>query len=124
MPVAVAAATVPDTFPELAPARPGGSVPEIKYHVYGGLPPLALRAAVYATPCVALGSVGKVVIAKTVATGVLAERATPAEGRVSKSIVMKPVTAPAAEPKYVTCSGSLPPGATAVLDVNPVTANG
>jgi hypothetical protein len=52
--------------PLSAPAResvsPGGSAPPVTDHVYGGLPPVAVKLCEYATPAVPPGSVVEVVI--------------------------------------------------------------
>ena len=48
----VAAVGVPDKEPDELRLRPAGSVPEVTAKLYGLLPPLALKVAVYAVPTV------------------------------------------------------------------------
>jgi len=53
---------VPVSAPALESASPGGSGPVVTDHVYGGVPPVALKLWEYATPGVPPGSVVEVVI--------------------------------------------------------------
>ena len=63
---------VPEITPVLAPrASPAGNDPVATDHVYTPVPPVALSVALYAVPCVPVGSVA-VVITGACATGVTA----------------------------------------------------
>jgi hypothetical protein len=55
-----AAVGVPEIAPPLDRVRPSGSGPATKYHLYGAVPPVAVRTCEYGTPTVPWGN-GEVV---------------------------------------------------------------
>jgi hypothetical protein len=65
---------VPERTPEGLRVSPFGRLPDVRAHVYGGTPPVALNVNDYGTPTVPAGSVEGVVIAR-VATVTVSESA-------------------------------------------------
>ncbi len=55
-PVVPAAVGVPEITPEVESVNPAGRVPELIVHVYGVIPPVAVRVALYGVPTTTDGS--------------------------------------------------------------------